>query len=66
MITTFFECGCCGQFHKPHTGPALALANWLHAMDCRNDENRFTWDHPDVIAASEAGQVEYIEEDETA
>ncbi len=56
MTPRFYECACCGEFHKP-LKPSAYLANNLYAGDCRNDANRFSGDHPEVQEAERLGLI---------
>lgn len=62
MSALFFECGCCGEFHKP-LEPSPYLATALYLSDCRNDGNRFAIDHPEVEAAEHLGLIEWDDDD---
>ena len=42
----FFECGCCGHFHL--------MTFW---GDCRDDNNRFTYDEMEQKAMDETGDL---------
>lgn len=41
----FFECGCCGEYHPAQPFPAKnRIRHVLSSPDCRDDENRFTFE----------------------
>ena len=39
----YFECGCCGEFHPVILNPVRPRFDFV-GPDCRDDENRFTWE----------------------
>lgn len=45
MALQFYECGCCGHYH---------LSAW-HG-DCRDDNNRFTYEQMEKKSYDETGQ----------